>query len=48
LQTFLDQARTTRLGRPDDIAAMIVFLLSDDGSWITGQVISIDGGVSMR
>jgi NAD(P)-dependent dehydrogenase (short-subunit alcohol dehydrogenase family) len=28
LQTFLDQTRTTRLGRPDDIDAMVAFLLS--------------------
>jgi len=32
-----------RVGRPDDIAAMGTLLLSDDGSYITGQVISIDG-----
>lgn len=33
-----------RLGRPDDIAPMIVFLASDRASWITGQAISISGG----
>lgn len=37
-----------RVGRPDDIAAMGTLLLSDDGSYITGQVISIDGGTTMR
>ncbi|MEF2550575.1 SDR family oxidoreductase [Aurantimonas sp. A2-1-M11] len=35
-----------RLGRPDDIAAMGELLLTDAGSWITGQVIGIDGGRS--
>ncbi|WP_370193152.1 MULTISPECIES: SDR family NAD(P)-dependent oxidoreductase [Aurantimonas] len=35
-----------RLGRPDDIAAMGEILLTDAGSWITGQVIGIDGGRS--
>ncbi len=35
-----------RLGRPDDIAAMGEVLLTDAGSWITGQVIGIDGGRS--
>ena len=30
--------RSTRLGTPDDIAAMVVHLLSDDGAWINGQV----------
>jgi NAD(P)-dependent dehydrogenase (short-subunit alcohol dehydrogenase family) len=38
----------SRVGRPEDIAAMGALLLSDDGSYITGQVISIDGGTTMR
>ena len=33
-----------RLGVPDDIAPLIVFLASDRASWITGQAISINGG----
>lgn len=37
-----------RLGKPADIAAMGALLMSDDGSFITGQVLSIDGGGSMR
>jgi NAD(P)-dependent dehydrogenase (short-subunit alcohol dehydrogenase family) len=37
-----------RLGEPDDIAAAVAFLLSDDGAWINGQVISVDGGLTMR
>ena len=32
----------------DDIAGMVTFLMSDDGSWVTGQVLAVDGGVSMR
>jgi NAD(P)-dependent dehydrogenase (short-subunit alcohol dehydrogenase family) len=36
-----------RLGEPDDIAAAAAFLLSADSSWITGQVIGVDGGRSM-
>jgi NAD(P)-dependent dehydrogenase (short-subunit alcohol dehydrogenase family) len=40
--------RTTRLGRPDDIAAMVAFLCSDDGEWINGQTIAVDGGATMR
>lgn len=35
-----------RLGRPQDIAAMGAFLLSDEAGWITGQVIGVDGGRS--
>jgi NAD(P)-dependent dehydrogenase (short-subunit alcohol dehydrogenase family) len=37
-----------RLGDPSDIAAMAALLMSDEGSFITGQVISVDGGGSMR
>jgi len=33
-----------RLGRPEDIAAMAVNLLSDESSWVTGQAIAVDGG----
>jgi NAD(P)-dependent dehydrogenase (short-subunit alcohol dehydrogenase family) len=40
--------RSPRLGRPEDIAAAVAFLVSDDGEWINGQVISVDGGVTMR
>ena len=35
-----------RLGTPHDIAAMTVFLLSPEASWITGQVLGVDGGRS--
>ncbi|MBE9462915.1 SDR family NAD(P)-dependent oxidoreductase [Dyadobacter subterraneus] len=36
-----------RIGKPEDIAAMTVFLLSEKASWITGQVLHIDGGMSV-
>jgi NAD(P)-dependent dehydrogenase (short-subunit alcohol dehydrogenase family) len=36
------------LGRPEDIAAMVAFLLSDDGAWVNGQVVSVDGGSTKR
>jgi NAD(P)-dependent dehydrogenase (short-subunit alcohol dehydrogenase family) len=35
-----------RYGRPQDIAQMTAFLLSEQSSWMTGQVIGVDGGVS--
>jgi 3-oxoacyl-[acyl-carrier protein] reductase len=34
-----------RIGKPDDIASAAVFLLSDHASWITGQIIAVDGGM---
>lgn len=40
--------RSARLGEPRDIAAAVAFLLSDDAEWINGQIISVDGGVTMR
>ena len=42
------QVAMRRLGRPPDIAALSALLMSDEGSYITGQVISVDGGTSMR
>ena len=35
-----------RLGEARDSAALAAFLLSDDASWITGQIIGVDGGRS--
>ena len=35
-----------RLGEPDDIAPLAALLVSDDASWITGQIIGVDGGRS--
>lgn len=36
-----------RLGEPDDIAASVHFLTTDQASWITGQVLSVNGGFTM-
>lgn len=38
------QTRSTRLGKVEDIAAMVALLLSEDGRWINGQVIHVNGG----
>jgi 3-oxoacyl-[acyl-carrier protein] reductase len=37
---------TGRLGTPADVARLVSFLLSDDGAWVTGQLIHSDGGFS--
>jgi NAD(P)-dependent dehydrogenase (short-subunit alcohol dehydrogenase family) len=35
-----------RIGKPEDIAEMVSFLLSEKASWITGQILHVDGGMS--
>ena len=35
-----------RVGQPEDIANVASFLLSDESSWITGQILGVDGGMS--
>jgi 2-hydroxycyclohexanecarboxyl-CoA dehydrogenase len=37
-----------RLGRPDDYPGLIAFLLSDDAAFITGQAVSVSGGLTMN
>ena len=34
-----------RVGEPEDVAAAAAFLASDDASWITGEVLRVDGGL---
>jgi len=36
-----------RLGRPEDIARAVVFFASDDAEYITGQTLSVSGGLTM-
>jgi|TARA_Y100000741_G_scaffold109254_1_gene81980 3-oxoacyl-[acyl-carrier protein] reductase len=37
-----------KLGEPEDIAEAVYFLCSDDASWITGEILTIDGGFSIN
>ena len=43
-QALVDRIALKRLGSPDDIANGVLFFASDEAGWITGQVLSIDGG----
>ena len=44
----LKSTRSPRLGAPADIASAVAFLMSSDGEWIDGQVLSVDGGATLR
>jgi 3-oxoacyl-[acyl-carrier protein] reductase len=44
LQMMIDRTPLKRLGKPDEIARVFLFLASDDASFIFGAVISVDGG----
>lgn len=44
---MLEQIPLRRIGNPVDVAHMVVFLASEKASYITGQVIAIDGGMTM-
>ena len=43
----LEMIPLKRMGKPSDVAKVVAFLASDDASYITGQVISVDGGLHM-
>ena len=45
-EQLVGRIHTRRLGTPEDIAAAAAFLASDDAAWITGQILSVDGGIS--
>jgi 3-oxoacyl-[acyl-carrier protein] reductase len=44
---LIESIATRRLGRPEDIARGVLFFADDDASWVTAQVLSIDGGHSI-
>jgi len=46
-QQFLERMFLKRPGSPQDVAAAVLFFASDEASYITGQVLAVDGGLSM-
>ncbi len=46
-QELLSRIPLGRLGSPDDVAAAVAFLASEDAGYITGQVLTVDGGIAM-
>ena len=47
-EALLEKTALPRLGEPEDLASMLAFLLSAESGWITGQILSVDGGLTMR
>ena len=48
IEAFTRAIPLGRLGQPDDLAGAIAFFASDDASFITGQVVSVSGGLTMN
>lgn len=44
---FMNSTALKRFGKPEDIAAAVAFLVSDDASYITGQILAVNGGLLM-
>ena len=46
-RALVESIAVRRLGTPEDIANGVLFFVAEESSWVTGQVLSIDGGYSM-
>jgi len=48
IQAMLTTIPVGRLGRPEEVAALVAFLLTDDAGFVTGATFDINGGMLMR
>jgi NAD(P)-dependent dehydrogenase (short-subunit alcohol dehydrogenase family) len=47
-QRFVDEPPLKRLGQPEDVAAVVGFLVSSAADYLTGQAINVDGGIEFH
>ena len=43
-EVIISKIPSARLGEPEDIANAVYYMCSDDAGWVTGEVLTIDGG----
>ncbi|MCH7789571.1 MAG: SDR family oxidoreductase, partial [Acidobacteria bacterium] len=46
--SYIENTPMNGVGEPEDVAALVRFLIGPDSRWITGQIIAVDGGNSLR
>ncbi len=48
LEPFMKQILSPRVGQPEDVAAAVAYLASDDAAYVTGTVLHVDGGLAVH
>jgi NAD(P)-dependent dehydrogenase (short-subunit alcohol dehydrogenase family) len=48
LEKILDRTPMQRVGQPEEVASLVAYLAMDKASYITGQNIMVDGGMSVK